>query len=513
MLIDVFNKDTWDDENDDDGFEPAPVADLPKPTEGQDKAIKALVEMIMDDFHPYRWVLLDGWAGTGKTWTINRVVEEVKRLNPRINFGMTAPTHKAVRQLQKHSEMKDKLDFGTIHSFLGLKEVQKPDPKDAHKMIVRYELEWNAKRERKIDNIDVLVVDESSMLGDELFDHIDDALRNMSHLKVIFMGDSLQIPPVREEKGAKYADAIPFVAEQRQSRSISHLVLSEVVRQADTNPIIGYSASIREQVANQRIDHKFGIESNVGVEVLPRNITILRRVFTQYFDTPQFREDPDYVKVIAWRNDTVDYFNREIRLLIHKADTLPRYLIGEKLVLDKPVLKGDKVVLPNNDELEILDFTVIDYPVKYNFKDTNAFNQVQRMDKLEVEKREIMFKAYKCRVNALEKKNIDVILLHEDSEEEYKQLRDLLAATAQKLSRMGDHYGRIEMWKEFYRIEKEFAWAKYNYAVTAHKAQGSTYDYCISMEWDIEQNWDIKERNRIRYVAATRARHKLYIVR
>jgi len=74
-------------------------------------------------------------------------------------------------------------------------------------------------------------------------------------------------------------------------------------------------------------------------------------------------------------------------------------------------------------------------------------------------------------------------------------------------------FDRKEMWKQFYALEKPFANVNYNYCITAHKAQGSTYNYCISMEWDIDQNRSIPERNRIRYVAATRARNKLFVVR
>lgn len=33
------------------------------------------------------------------------------------------------------------------------------------------------------------------------------------------------------------------------------------------------------------------------------------------------------------------------------------------------------------------------------------------------------------------------------------------------------------------------------------------------IEWDLEMNRNIEERNRIRYVAATRARNLLYIIK
>lgn len=487
-------------------------------TADQEVAVQQLLEAILKPRRLTK-ILLEGYAGTGKTFTINRVVERVKKLVPRISFGMTAPTHKAVRQLKKHSELKDKLDFGTIHSFLGLKEVMKDDPKDKTKQITTYEPEWNSNKERRIDFIDVLIVDESSMLSDILYGYIDDVARNKPNLIVIFMGDPLQIPPVRDDDGKdrpKNPNAIPFVPEQRQSRGIDHLVLREIVRQKGDNPIISYATAIREQYKNQIINWKGYGDGDTGVQVLPRDIKVLREVFLQYFDTPMFQDDPDYIKVIAWRNETVNYFNNEIRLLINKADTLPRIIPGEKLVLNKPILKGDKIVLPNNEEMDVITADVIDLPFQYKLNDPgSAFDQVNKDTVVDLgdHRRITPIKVYKCKVITSDNKEYLVDILHEDSEKEYEVIRQKMVKAAQKLARSAQGFESKDQWREFFRIEKLFAWVKYNYCLTAHKAQGSTYDYAVSMEWDIDQNRDLQERNRIRYVAATRARHKLFIVK
>ena len=44
----------------------------------------------------------------------------------------------------------------------------------------------------------------------------------------------------------------------------------------------------------------------------------------------------------------------------------------------------------------------------------------------------------------------------------------------------------------------------YGYAITGHKSQGSTYSHVFVMENDINENWVLKERNQIKYVALTR---------
>lgn len=499
----------------------------PKPVfvlnEGQLNVKQVAIDYISGKLKGVDYLTIGGFAGTGKTFTSNRIVEEIRENNPGISFGMTAPTHKAVRQLKKHSELKDQLDFGTIHSFLGLKEVMKPHPRDKKRYIVRYEPDFDSKNEKRIDSIDVLFIDESSMLGDELFEHVDNYRRGRPSLKVIFMGDPLQIPPVNDKEDdinpvRLDRDAIPFVPAQQQSHRIRYVELSEIVRQGMDNPIIAYSAAIREQYKNQAIKHEFKHTNTTGVEQIPRNLDELRKLFSIYFDCDAFRADPDHMKIIAWRNETVNYFNTEVRLWLHRAttNTLPRIMNGEKLILNKPIIRGNKIVLANNEELEVISHTIVKVLVKYKFidRDKNAFTTAGDdgfMGEIGEKHLSQEFKAYRSVVKSMdsdEKYTIDI--LHEDDIVEFEALRKKIETQAKKVT---DMYDRKEMWRQFFILEKVFANVNYNYAISAHKSQGSTYDYCISMEWDIEQHWIISERNRIRYVAATRASDKLFVVR
>lgn len=474
-----------------------------------------LVKFCLGKTPEYRRSLLTGYAGTGKTFTMNRIVEIVKEINPDIQFGMTTPTHKAVRVLKKHSEKKNELTFGTIHSFLALKEHLNERTGE-----MEFKPDFNPSRERKIDQITILIVDESSMLQDALFEYIEDELRSNSILKVIYMGDPLQIPPVRgkeekkvnNEKGI-HRDAIPFQLGQQQSRKISVLSLTEPQRQAADSPIIMYATAIREQHKRPTINFEFKDEYKSALELIPRNLDILKKIFTQYFKTPQFEADPDYFKVICWRNESTNYFNQEIRLLIHDATTLPLILVGEKMIMDAPLLKGEKILIPNNEDVVVKRVDVIDYPIPYRMKSIKTiFDQLgaNSEEELEREMKTWICKVYSVTLTNADGMNFDTIVLHEDSEEMFKTIQNEMKHIAKNHS---DQYARKEMWKQFYAMQRKFAWVKYNYCITAHKAQGSTYDYSLSMEWDIDQNWVNEERNRIRYVAATRARHKLFIVK
>lgn len=480
--------------------------------EGQQAAFDWLLKFCLRKTD-FRKALLTGYAGTGKTFLINRVIEQVRTILPDLRFGMTAPTHKAVKALKKGSELKHLLTFGTIHSFLALKEVINEKGK------VEFKPDFNPDRERKIDQIHILIVDESSMLQDELFEYIENEQRSNPYLLVIYMGDPLQIPPIRndeekkaEAKLANLRDAIPFIPAQQQSRRIHVLSLTEPQRQSADSPIIMYAHEIRRQAKNAGIEFDFKDEYKHALELVPRSKAQLRSIFGAFFMTPQFEADPDYFKVICWRNETIDYFNNEIRLLMHNATELPKYLLGEKLIMGAPLVKGDKVIIANSDEVVITSLEIKEVPINYRMKRiVNVWDKIaDDINDIESELKTWTAKVYKVTLETSDEDSFPAIILHEDSERMYTTIREQMNKVAKDHP---DQFARKEMWKQYYALERKFAWVKYNYCISSHKSQGSTYDHALIMEWDIDQNWSIEERNRIRYVANTRARHKNFIIR
>lgn len=490
---------------DEEEFKPLPVFTL---NEGQQNAFDWLVPFILREAHTeYRKCLLSGYAGTGKTFLLNRIVEAVKKVNPKIEFGMTAPTHQAVRQLKKRSEMPGKMTFGTIHSFLALKE--KLDVKTGGKY---YEADKNTKFGRKIDAVNILIVDEASMLHDTLFDHIENEQRSNPKLIVIYTGDKLQIPPVRtkeEKKNNTVHDAKPFNPIIRKSLNIAECELVEPQRQAAESPIIMYAHAIRTN--NSALTIPFIVEKNMvhALELLPTNFKVLRPYFEQYFKSPEFAKDADYCKVTAWRNATVDSFNQEIRKIIYGTEQLSKIINGEKLIMDEPLLEDGKILLTNNEDVYVRDVTVQNVTLFYKRYVKPAFNDNGNPDGNFI-RESIEIKVYKCWLVDQDDESYPVQILHEDSQELYEHTYKMLERLAVSCF---DFRDKRDCWKEMYGLKEKFAWIKYNYCLTTHTAQGSTYDYCFSIEWDIDHNWDLIERNRIKYVAATRAAKKLFIIK
>lgn len=73
-------------------------------------------------------------------------------------------------------------------------------------------------------------------------------------------------------------------------------------------------------------------------------------------------------------------------------------------------------------------------------------------------------------------------------------------------------YAASAAWREFYGFARLFADINYNYSLTIHRMQGSTYENLILMETDILANRNVAERNRILYTGVTRPRQRLFIV-
>jgi hypothetical protein len=118
---------------------------------------------------------------------------------------------------------------------------------------------------------------------------------------------------------------------------------------------------------------------------------------------------------------------------------------------------------------------------------------------------------YKCQVLVqdplgYEPKSNTIEIIHEDSLQEY---RELLKKTKSLAIKARDK----SAWVSYYNILKWSADVGYNYAITAHKAQGSTYENVILIEEDLDKNRTTVERNRIKYTAYSRPKNKLFILR
>jgi hypothetical protein len=158
-------------------------------------------------------LFLSGSAGTGKSFTINKIVEYLEHNN--INYGLTALTGCAASLINGQ----------TLHSYLYLginKEL-----KDIFNDIKKF-----GKKFKELRNLNVLIIDEISMMNNELFELINNLFKLIKcndklfgGIQTILVGDFHQLPPIRNN----YCFTSPLWDELK----INTVILTELIRQKD----------------------------------------------------------------------------------------------------------------------------------------------------------------------------------------------------------------------------------------------------------------------------------------
>lgn len=415
-------------------------------------------------------LVLRGYAGTGKTYLLKKLIQHLGKRNSRIRIAMTAPTNKAVNVLSAGDELKEcrhMVCFETIHKLLGLQQDFTSDGRQIFRS--------KTNRENDMHKFNIVVVDEASMLNDELCLEI---LENRQKTKLLFVGDPAQIPPVGQE------DCIPFRRDHEFNFKI--VELTQIMRQAEGNPIIGHSLALRKGLKKPRpvIDQITSMDSQGhGLMFLDslEDKDKIRPLLKEWFDSDQFRIDANYAKVVAWRNVMVTLINGIIREILYGVNP-PEFVVGEKLLVNKPIMAYGSVDLNTSEELRVTQVSQI----KKNFE-SGEFSLIASAWRLRVE-------AYDADLASNIPHVIYIIIDVEEHAELIKQAR----AKALKSRSKQD-------WAVYYNVLGWTADVVYNYAITAHKSQGSTYQNVLVMKDDLDKNSNVEERNRITYTASTRA--------
>lgn len=389
--------------------------------------------------------VLSGYAGTGKTFLIDYLVRNVLRLKIGTEVAFVSPTGKAAANLLKKGTI-----AGTVHSLIYVRDADEFDVDENGEIIEREELSF-IKREKIDEKIKLIIIDEASMINETvLYDLLS------FNVKCLFCGDSAQLPPVN---GACSLLERP------------HYTMTEIVRQAQDNPIV--------QLATMARNGEVIPYGNYGdsVCVAPKNALRGEQRKRLFLSADQ---------IICGRNKTRNDLNDEIRRYkgIPEKQTLP--LDGEKVICtlndwEKPLDKEERFHLVNGiigvaqnvkegfDDLATMEFTAdfMETSVKVPF-DTGIFTTGQYKH------------TYGRRAITLS----DGTVVGEDN---FELLRKLRSVSDEPVCRF------------------EFA-----YAVTCHKAQGSEFDFVIVFD----ESWVFgAERNHWLYTAITRAKKKLLIIR
>ncbi|MEP5610786.1 MAG: helix-turn-helix domain-containing protein [Cyclobacteriaceae bacterium] len=187
-----------------------------------------------------RHIFLTGKAGTGKTTFLKYIVEHTYK-----NTVIAAPTGIAAINaggVTLHSLLQ--LPFGTFipeNVHLSSSDYRINTPETLFR-----EARFNANKRKLIQELELLIIDEVSMLRADLLDCIDHSLRHLRKrrnepfggLQILFIGDLMQLPPVVKDSEMNLLRSYyssPYFFESRALKDSPPILveLSKIYRQTD----------------------------------------------------------------------------------------------------------------------------------------------------------------------------------------------------------------------------------------------------------------------------------------
>lgn len=283
---------------------------------GQTQAFLAIQDWLAGTL-PYYF--LSGQAGTGKTalaYFIKKWAEE--ELGMWVN--VTATTNKAAAVLTATLPLGE--EAGTIYSLLGLRVM--------NNFTTGQQYLTKATNPQNPPEVGSLVmVDEASMVDSELMDHINDAVEAYG-LRVLFIGDAYQLPPVN-------AGTMPVT-----SPHIPVSYLTEIMR-----------AEKRPDLEDTYVKGRQMVIDDEGIFMPPasQNITIVPHEGSKDY-LARLLEHDAHTKVLAFTNRAVEGANRICRELLG----LPEHpQVGDTLVAEDVVIVNANRIAYIGEEITVAE--------------------------------------------------------------------------------------------------------------------------------------------------------------
>lgn len=404
-----------------------------------------------------------GEGGTGKTFSVMELVKIL--IDGGLCALMTAPTNKAVKQLQKAAKAygldMSRIGFRTIHSALGLSLMPTSERKHVGSV-----------RESVLPDYDFLVIDEASMLSEVMIDNYLMPEVTKLEMFVLLMGDHMQLPPVKESTSKAFG-LFPTSVLTQPERQLNN-------PDGTPNGILEVAHALRSCIENNR-PYEF---------IMPaHNVRTMRdREFIQYI-LSQFTIDTDLddIRVLAWTNRAVNSINRSIRENIYGKGA-QKFEIGERIVTGEPVTSDGEIVLSTDEEC-----------IVSAVKESTIFDEEAG-------------ESWRTLLVTLRPLFADSVqefahTLHPEEVDRYERHLNYLTGRVDKAAKTGGN--PKYHWRKYHEFKGLFADLKYCYCLTIHRVQGSTYPRIIMDVKDVLGNPVRSERQRLLYVGFSRPQVEL----
>lgn len=444
-----------------------------------EQQVEALEKMsnwldVKDDF----FFTLSGPAGSGKTTITLQFINIFKDKNRWARMAVSAPTHKARKVIGRAT----KEDAYTIQKLLGLR----PNTELENYNINNPQFDELA--EKQISGLKLLIIDEASMLNEALFHLIVKEAKNY-RVKVLFLGDQFQLPPVNESISKIFTDVATCA------------FMTKVERQKGSNPLMGVYDLIRSDISSQTdlFEHRTTVnELGEGI-VFHKTQKAMEAEILPMFRSQEYQKDPDYIKFITYSNASVQAWNKRIRDNVFA----PIVKDGASQPLES-LIEGD-ILLAYNTVMEGRDSLLIENSSDYKVHKVGSLDTTDGIGVWEVVIRSVD-ENLKSTIRVVRPDGISRFLSR------HERLLNVALATSGN--------GRKFAWKNYYDFKSQHLLMNdiqdgygrllvkkdldYGYAQTVHKSQGSTFVNVAVSENNLDTNKSHEERNKLKYVAFSR---------
>ena len=481
-------------------------------------------------------LIINGPAGSGKTTLLNHIYQNYKKNKQSYKLYPGAFTGRASAVLKEKGLENSK----TINFWIwGRRSMYR-----AFDKFFKLEI---MKDERDEVSDELWIIDESSMIQENLLTHLLDEVHNQSrkpklnlykaklidliedknfniklNRKIIFCGDLNQLPPIYAKAG-KYRPALDKVPFEKLTKRVKQFNLSELHRHKHSEDIHELAKDLEK--VNNINDLHLDSFSKDNVEIIEDNS--IDNLMTRYLSS--FKKNPFQTKYISFNNQVAHEFNILARNAIHSIN--PRVLYVKKDLVH--VTENNYFhSLWNGDFLEILNVgNTIEGPklhikssVKKDDKEFNVDKEFSlnftRLTLRHIETNKIHYEVLVIdeTLNNEDEDN----WLYSNRDERYFEIEEYLHAF---FIQRNHNYPELtpEEQKELRETDKynNALYMNYSYAITGHKSQGGEWDYVfvdfttvikdkdtgkykISNYYSYPPGW--------KYTAATRASKKVFLI-
>ncbi len=423
--------------------------------------------------------ILKGYAGTGKTTLIGTLVSQLWQA--KMKYVLLAPTGRAAKVITNYSGKQAQ----TIHRHIYY-------PKKTNNGGVSFTMKKN-----KFTNT-LFIIDESSMIPDlptesKMFENgslLNDLLQYVysgSNCKVLFIGDTAQLPPVKSDLSPALNEDI---LELNFNKNVTTIELKEVVRQSLDSGVLKNATELREQLQSTFFeDFKFEIDGFNDIKRLVEGNEIIEHLQDSYS-----KHGHEGTVIIVRSNKRANLYNQQIRQrILFKENELSA---GDYLMVVKNNYfwlepSSEAGFIANGDIIEVLEIFAIKELYSFRFAEV----KIRMIDYPNMAPFETVL--------------LLDILTSESASMSYDDSNKLYQEVLKDYSDLGSKY------KKFLSVKSNSFFnalqVKFSYAITCHKSQGGQWLHVFVEQPYLPEGVN-KDYMRWLYTAITRSQEQLHLI-